>query len=146
MSELAVIKDKWHNSTTERVQTPDGTFFVHIVENENGRPIMIQVSGSKAGTAVAAWCDALARTITIALQSGVDWTRFIEELSSITSSRALRLVKGAICRSGPEGIAIALMRYRDGKHEELIAQEELDDSDDESEDIRPRWKVPPELR
>lgn len=135
--ELALKANKFYNSIHERVNTPDGTLFVHIIEDDNGQPIMVQISGPKAGTSVSAWIDGLARAVNIAIANGVDWMRFIEEFSGITTSKALRLVKGAQCRSGPEGVAIALMRYRDGKNEEI--EEEIDDSDDESDDIRPRW-------
>jgi ribosomal protein L11 methylase PrmA len=146
MSGYVLNPDKWYNNVTERVQTPDGTLFVIIIENEEGIPIMIQVSGAKTGTPVAAWCDALVRVCNIALAQGVDFMQLIEEFSNITTSKAIRLVSGVTSRSGPEGVAIALMRYRDGKSIEREEEEELDDSDDESDDVRPRWRIPPHHR
>lgn len=146
MPDFAIKTNKFYKSVTERVRTPDGTLFVTIMEDDDSNPIMIQVNGTKSGTSVAAWCDATARLCNIALRNGVDFMTLVQELSNITTSRALRLVTGAMCRSGPEGFAIALMRYRDGKNEERENQEEIDDSDDESDDVRPRWRIPPELR
>lgn len=135
--ELAIKANKFYNSVHERVETPDGTLFIHIIEDDDKKPIMIQISGPKAGTSVSTWMDALVRAVNIAIANGVEWSQFIEEFSGITTSKALRLVKGAKCRSGPEGVAIALMRYRDSKYEEI--ENEIDDSDDESDDVRPRW-------
>ena len=135
--------DKFYNNVTERVQTPDGTLFVIIIEDDEHKPIMIQISGAKTGTQVAAWCDALVRVCNIALSQGVDFMKFVEEFSNITTSKAIRLVTGVTARSGPEGVAIALMRYRDGRNNE---EEEIDDSDDDSDDVRPRWRIPPHSR
>src|SRR5688572_23478288 len=109
MSGFIMKKDKMYPNVTQRIGTPDGTLFVHIIE-DNNRPVMIQINAGKSGTSVAAWCDALARAINTALVSGIDWMKFIEEFSNITTSKAIRLVNGVEARSGPEGVAIALMR------------------------------------
>lgn len=145
MSEPVMKEDKLYPNTIERIRTPDGTLFICIIEDiDNTKPIMIQINGPKTGSSIASWYDALARAINIALASGIDWMNFITEFSNITTSKAIRLVDGVSARSGPEAVAIALMRYRDRKNGEI--QEEIDDSDDESDDVRPRWRIPPHKR
>lgn len=103
---------------TVRVETPDGTMFVTIVENEKDRkPIMITINIGKVGLAVAAWAEALARTISIALRQDVPLHKILEEVSNITTSSLRILSKGTVCRSGPEGVAIAIMKYMRMKQE-----------------------------
>lgn len=131
-------EDVLHNMESHRVETPDGTLFVNIVEDDNKRPIMIQVSGMKTGTTAFAWADAICRLCNIALNHGIDFMTLVEELSNITSSKAIRLISGATIRSGPEGFAVALMRYRDSKVAEQV--DELSELDEEDLDIRPRWR------
>jgi hypothetical protein len=96
-------------SVSVRVETPEGTMFVHIVE-ENDMPVMVLVNIGKAGTNVAAWGDALARMVTKTLPK-IGVMGAIEELSGITSGKITRLKRGIVCRSGPEGLALALLTY-----------------------------------
>lgn len=96
--------------------TPDGRMFVHISEH-NGMPVDIRINIGKAGTNLNAWGEACARLVTRLLPKiGVHGV--IEELSGITSSGLKVLEKGGICRSGPEGIALALLKYRKQKYKE----------------------------
>lgn len=135
---LLMKEDIPYKMESHRVETPDGTLFVNIVEDDNRKPIMIQVSGMKTGTPAFAWADALSRLCNIALNNGVDFMTLVEELSNITSSKAIRLVSGAAVRSGPEGFAVALMRYRDSRQEAIIS--DMTELDEEDLDIRPRWR------
>jgi len=91
-----------------RVETPDGTMFIHIVEDERGLPQQVHINIGKAGTNLSAWADAAARLVSRSLPNvhGA-----IEELTGITTSRFRRMPKGEMIRSGPEGIAYALLKY-----------------------------------
>lgn len=95
-----------------RVETPDGTMFIHIVENERGLPCQVHINIGKAGTNLSAWADAAARLVSRLLPNvhGA-----IEELTGITTSRFRRMPKGEVIRSGPEGIAYALLKYNGEK-------------------------------
>lgn len=100
-----------------QIDTPDGEMFVHIAEDREGTPRLVLINIGKAGTAIAAWGDATARLCTELLpHSGVH--KLIEMLSGITASRFKYLAGGAVCRSGPEGLAICLLRYRAQKFKE----------------------------
>lgn len=122
------------NSVISRVRTPDGTLFATISEDKNGVPCMVQLNIGKAGASVAAWSQALAATITMGLQNGIPLHKFIEELSGITSDREARVL-GQTCRSGPEGVYMALLYYTKQRFNELNEQLGIDESDiDEEED------------
>lgn len=96
-----------------RVETPDGTMFIHIVEDERGLPQQVIINIGKAGTNLSAWADAAAR-LTSRLLPNIHGA--IEELTGITTSRFRRLPKGELIRSGPEGIAYALLKYSGEKY------------------------------
>lgn len=103
-------------SYTIRQDSPDGRLFVHVIERD-GTPVEVRVNIGKAGTNMAAWADAIGRLITRLLPH-IGIHGVIEELSGITSQGIRLLEKGNVCRSGPEGIAIALMIQRRAKFEE----------------------------
>lgn len=107
--------DKAYATFSVRVETPDGTLFVHIIEDEREIPQQVIINIGKAGTNLSAWADAAARLVTRMLPNV---HAAIEELTGITSSRFRRLPKGQMIRSGPEGIAYALLAYRGAKYVE----------------------------
>ena len=98
-----------------RVETPDGTMFVHILEDEKELPQKVIINVGKAGTNLTAWADAAARLVSKLLPNvhGV-----IEELTGLTTARFSRLPKGEIIHSGPEGIAYALLKYRGERYKD----------------------------
>lgn len=101
------------DSWSWKVETPDGTMYVHILE-QHEMPVGFIVQIGKVGTNVFAWAEAMARMATRALPDiGVHGV--IEELSGITTSGLRRLARGEIIRSGPEGFAYALLRYKQEK-------------------------------
>lgn len=103
-------------SYSVKVETPDGVMFVHIVE-QDGMPHQVLINIGKAGTNVNAWGDASARLVSRMLEKlGVYGA--IEELSGITTASVKHMANGESCRSGPEGIAIALLKYRSMKFRE----------------------------
>lgn len=106
-----------------KVPSPDGTMFVHIMEDETGTPRQILVHIGKAGLSVAAWADAISRTCSMLLQSGlVGVNDLINEFSSITTDKVRLTSDGEAVHSGPEAIARALIIYRKGKFQHLKEQ------------------------
>lgn len=101
-----------------RVRTPNGTLFAIIVENEDKSIHSFQFTIGKAGTDVTAWACAMAEMMTLCIKKGATLEELIETLSNITSSREARSIDSN-CRSGPEGLWMALVRYKRSKFEEL---------------------------
>ncbi len=111
-STVSALSDPFENgralpSYTVRVETPDGTEFVTIAEDEKGKPVHVSVTIGKAGTNVAAWAEALSRLLTIALRRGIEFHRLLEEISNITSGNLRIMARGTICKSGPEGVLLS---------------------------------------
>lgn len=114
--------DRVGNTISIRVPTPDGTMFVHVIEDEKAMPIEILITIGKAGASVAAWAAAMSRTCTLLLEQGLSINDLIAEFSSLTTDRVSIMKDGSNIRSGPEGIAVALTKYRTGKFRELKQQ------------------------
>ena len=113
------MEKNWYPAYSIRSRTPDGTMFVHISEDEKGKLYKLHLNLGKAGTSVAAWAFALESTLNLAIMQGTKLEDLIALLSSITSGNAPRVAIGGKCTSGPEGLWMALMRYRRTKNEEL---------------------------
>jgi hypothetical protein len=102
-------------SSTVKVTTPDGVIFVHIIDHSvSGAPLRIDLSIGKAGSSIQAWAQALARVTTLALMNGANLGSIIEVLSAITTDR-LTFSSNRAVRSGPDGIAQALIIYMASK-------------------------------
>jgi ribonucleoside-diphosphate reductase alpha chain len=101
-----------------QVKTPDGTMFVAIHEKA-GIPCGTSIWIGKAGSNLAAWADACARLITLAIEHGVELNEVYEELSSTTSDKLAFTANRVPIRSGPEGVAVALLRYEQHKSKEI---------------------------
>lgn len=99
------------DSVQYTINTPDGKIYVFLMEKSPGVVEEIDVNIGKAGNAVAAWAFAVKEFINFALAKGTSLVEITSLLSSITSSRSTFLGQGVECRSGPEGLAIALRRY-----------------------------------
>ncbi len=99
-------------SFTMKVETPDGNMFISVCEDGAGSPIRIEITIGKAGTALMAWANAVSRLSTLALNRGVSLTEILCEVSGISSERqATRLLGRTSVKSGPDGLAKALMMY-----------------------------------
>lgn len=123
--------DNFFSSETVRVSTPDGTMFVNIMEDERGEPIHIIINVGKAGHSVGAWACAMAELCTVLLKDGKNTiSDLIVHLSGITTNKHLRHMNGAVCRSGPEGLVIALLKYRDGKFADTVRKTNENVNDD----------------
>lgn len=97
-------------TVTVKVITPDGVMFVHIMEYENGLPYKLDLSIGKAGSSVQAWAQALSRVISLALVMGVPIASIAEGVSAITTDK-LSFNGNRAVRSGPDGIAQAIIQY-----------------------------------
>lgn len=97
-------------TVTVKVTTPDGVMFVHIMELPSGIPYKLDLSIGKAGSSVQAWAQALSRTISLCLIHGMPITELAECVSAITTDR-LSFSNNKAVRSGPDGIAQAIIQY-----------------------------------
>ena len=104
---------------TFQIPSPDGTAYVQILENPSGGIYRIIFQLGKAASSVNAWADALARMVTTSLNNGVDINTVLDELSNITTGKSVWVSGDMYCRSGPEALYIALLRYR---NENLLAE------------------------
>ena len=95
-----------YDNYTFSLSTPDGDANIIIVECE-GKIIRVDIMIGKAGSSVAAWCNAFSRMLTFALLHGLPFDTVIEELTDIATDR-YQYKDGIPIRSGPEAIAIAL--------------------------------------
>lgn len=94
------------------IKTPEGTANIIIAEEEPGKIYKIFFNIGKAGNGVNAWAYALAEVVVDSINRGAEINDMISLLSNITSSRPTYDKDGIACRSGPEALYLALMRYR----------------------------------
>lgn len=119
-----------------KIRTPDGTLFAIVIENKDGSINSFQFTIGKAGSAVTAWATALAGIMTLAIKNGVTLEQLMSELSGITSEREARTL-GSICRSGPEGVFMALMRYKRSRFEKVAESLGMVDKDNRGASVAP---------
>jgi hypothetical protein len=118
---MSNLDDKVGDMTySYQINTPDGQMWVHICE-ENDKPIMIIVNIGKSGSVIQAWASATAYLVTELLKY-TSYHRVIELVSNITTDK-IKLGPGTIIRSGPDGIATALMRYSNEKFKQTATQQ-----------------------
>jgi len=118
MELVANQEDEVYTSYTVQTRTPDGTLYTIIMEDSNGHPKQIIASIGKAGSGIQAWTEALARMCSLALDNGSSLIEIESVLSNLTSDRLRAYKNGAVCRSGPEGLVLALRLYRRDKFRE----------------------------
>jgi ribonucleoside-diphosphate reductase alpha chain len=108
--------------TTYRVETPLGTMFVNITEDDKGQPFEVFITLGKAGGSAMADAEAVGRLISLALRSGIPLAEIHKQLRGISSDRAVGLGPNKVL-SAPDGIAIALERWwrdKQGVQQELL--------------------------
>jgi ribonucleoside-diphosphate reductase alpha chain len=110
--------------TTIRKETPLGTMFVNITEDDRGQPFEVFVTLGKAGGSAMADAEAMGRLISLALRSGIPLMEIHKQLRGISSDRAVGLGPNKVL-SVPDAIGIALYEwYQDktqGVQQELMA-------------------------
>ena len=108
--------------TTRRLETPLGTLYVTITEDDKGQPFEVFMSLGKAGGAIMADVEAMGRLISLALRSGIPIREIYRQLRGISSDKVLGLGPAKVM-SVPDAVGIALERYmaeKQGIQEELL--------------------------
>jgi ribonucleoside-diphosphate reductase alpha chain len=107
--------------TTRRVETPLGTMYVTITEDDRGQPFEIFMSLGKAGGALMADVEAIGRLISLGLRSGIPIAEIHRQLRGISSDRVQGLGPNKVL-SVPDAIGIAIERWM---HEKQGVQQDL---------------------
>lgn len=139
MNVETVPQDKFA-SVTFQIPTPDGNMFVTITEDDDGKPNAVWIHIGKSGSAVGAWSNTLARTMTLALDHGATINDLLVELSSQTTDKFRITPEGEAVRSGIEGVWVALMKYKRDKFEQV--SKTLGDIDERGRGPRLGRRVP----
>ena len=108
--------------TTRRVETPLGTLYVTITEDEKGQPFEVFMSLGKAGGALMADVEAVGRLISLALRSGIPMKEIHRQLRGISSDRVIGLGPNKVM-SVPDAVGIAIERWmqeKQGIQQELL--------------------------
>ncbi|MDX2191794.1 MAG: vitamin B12-dependent ribonucleotide reductase [Gemmatimonadales bacterium] len=109
--------------TTRRLETPLGTMFVTITEDDRGQPFEVFLSLGKAGGALMADAEAMGRLISLALRSGVPLEAVYRQLRGISSDKVMGLGPNKVL-SVPDAVGIAIERYmaeKQGVQQDLLA-------------------------
>jgi len=107
---------------TTRIETPLGTMFLNITEDDRGQPFEVFINLGKAGGAVMADAEAMGRLISLALRSGIPIREVHRQLRGIASDKAIGLGPNKVL-SVPDAIGIALekwMREKQGVQQDLL--------------------------
>ncbi len=113
-------------STAIRKETPLGTMFVHITEDDKGQPFEVFINLGKAGGSAMADAEAMGRLVSLALRSGIPIQQVHRQLRGISSDRAVGLGPNKVL-SVPDAIGLALedwMRTKNGVQQELLTTAE----------------------
>jgi ribonucleoside-diphosphate reductase alpha chain len=108
--------------TTRRVETPLGTLYVTITEDDKAQPFEVFMTLGKAGGALMADVEALGRLISLALRSGIPIKEIYRQLRGISSDRVIGLGPNKIL-SVPDAVGIAIERWmqeKQGIQQELL--------------------------
>jgi ribonucleoside-diphosphate reductase alpha chain len=100
---------------TRRVETPLGTMYVTITQDDKGQPFEVFMSLGKAGGALMADVEAIGRLISLGLRSGIPLSEIHRQLRGISSDRAVGLGPSKVM-SVPDAIGIAIERWMQEKH------------------------------
>ena len=92
---------------TARYETPLGTMFVNITEDDRGQPFEVFINLGKAGGSAMADAEAMGRLISLALRSGIPMMEIHRQLRGIASDRVVGLGPKKIL-SVPDAIGMAL--------------------------------------
>ncbi|OLC06410.1 MAG: ribonucleoside-diphosphate reductase, adenosylcobalamin-dependent [Gemmatimonadetes bacterium 13_1_40CM_70_11] len=109
--------------TTRRIETPLGTMYVTITEDEKGQPFEVFISLGKAGAPIMADVEAVGRLISLALRSGIPMKEIHRQLRGISSDRVVGLGPTKVM-SVPDAIGIAIekwMQEKQGVQQDLLA-------------------------
>src|SRR2546425_7370458 len=108
---------------TRRIETPLGTMYVTIAEDEKGQPFEVFITLGKAGAPIMADVEAVGRLISLALRSGIPMKEIHRQLRGISSDRVVGLGPTKVM-SVPDAIGIAIekwMQEKQGVQQDLLA-------------------------
>ncbi|MEO6525739.1 MAG: vitamin B12-dependent ribonucleotide reductase [Gemmatimonadaceae bacterium] len=108
--------------TTHRLETPLGTMFVNITEDDKQQPFEVFITLGKAGGSAMADAEAMGRLISLALRSGIPIMEVHRQLRGISSDRAVGLGPNKVL-SVPDAIGIALEQWwrdKQGVQQDLL--------------------------
>jgi ribonucleoside-diphosphate reductase alpha chain len=108
--------------TTHRLETPLGTMFVNITEDDKNQPFEVFITLGKAGGSAMADAEAMGRLISLALRSGIPIMEVHRQLRGISSDRAVGLGPNKVL-SVPDAIGIALEQWwrdKQGVQQDLL--------------------------
>ncbi len=108
--------------STRRVETPLGSLYITITEDDLGQPFEVFMSLGKAGGALMADVEAIGRLISLSLRSGIPIKEIYRQIRGISSDRAIGLGPGKVL-SVPDAVGIALERWmqeKQGIQQELL--------------------------
>jgi ribonucleoside-diphosphate reductase alpha chain len=108
---------------TRRIETPLGTMYVTITEDEKGQPFEVFITLGKAGASIMADVEAVGRLISLALRSGIPMREIHRQLRGISSDRVVGLGPTKVM-SVPDAIGIAIekwMQEKQGVQQDLLA-------------------------
>nr|WP_326838256.1 LAGLIDADG family homing endonuclease [Halobellus salinus] len=108
---------------TQRIDTGYGKLYVNVNEDGDGRPFELFANIGNSGGFTASFTEALAKTISTALRSGVDPSEIASELQGIRSPK-VAWDKGEQINSIPDAIGTAMRRYLDGEIEKGYPQQQ----------------------
>ncbi|MGB7211720.1 MAG: vitamin B12-dependent ribonucleotide reductase [Gemmatimonadales bacterium] len=95
---------------TRRLETPLGTMYVTITEDEKGQPFEVFMSLGKAGGALMADVEAIGRLISLALRSGIPMAEIHRQVRGISSDRVIGLGPNKVM-SVPDAVGIAIEKW-----------------------------------
>ena len=108
--------------TTRRIDTPLGTMYVTITEDDKGQPFEIFMSLGKAGAPIMADVEAIGRLISLALRSGIPLAEVHRQVRGISSDRVVGLGPSKVL-SVPDAIGIAIEKWlqeKQGVQQDLL--------------------------
>jgi len=112
------------HGVTQRIDTGYGKLYVTINEDtERERPFELFATIGNSGGFTASFTEALAKTISTALRSGVDPNEIANELRGIRSPK-VAWDKGEQVNSIPDAIGTALQRYLDDEIDKPYPQQQ----------------------
>jgi len=130
------------HGVTQRIDTGYGKLYVNINEDERGRPFELFANIGNSGGFTASFTEALAKTISTALRSGVDPDEIADELQGIRSPK-VAWDKGEQIQSIPDAVGTAMRRYLDGEIEKAYPQQQnLTELEDEVSGVDPAEPEP----
>jgi ribonucleoside-diphosphate reductase alpha chain len=124
--------------TTRRLETPLGTIYVTITEDDRGQPFEVFMSLGKAGGALMADVEAIGRLISVALRAGIPLSEIHRQLRGISSDRVTGLGPNKVM-SVPDAIGIAIekwMQDKQGVQQDLLGSAPARAADAPVEQVR----------